>query len=182
MGLEYIYNKQLTGEDGKLKYQSDAFGYLLPNSEKMVEPAKDGNDIYLTLDKTIQNFLEDAMTRVNDKYNPESMVGVVANPKTGEILAMTQRPTFDPDTRVGLETNWLNEVVENIIEPGSTLKTFTLAAAIDSGNWHPNAKYQSGSYTLHDRTIRDHNTHGWGTDSIFRRVPTFFEYSHGPPC
>lgn len=162
MGLESTYNEELSGTDGKVQYDSDAFGYLLANREKMVQPAEDGSDVYLTLDKTIQNFLEDAMTRVNEQYNPESMVAVVANPKTGEILAMSQRPTFDPDTRVGIESNWLNDVVENVLEPGSTMKAFTLAAAIDSGNWHPNATYQSGSYTLYDTTIHDHYKYGWG--------------------
>ena len=163
MGLEKTYNKELTGENGKVKYESDIFGYLLANSEKMVQPAKDGSDIYLTLDKTIQNFLEDAMNRVEETYNPESMVAVVADPKTGEILAMSQRPTFDPDTRIGLESDWLNKAIEDVLEPGSTMKTFTLAAAIDSGNWHPNATYKSGRYTLYDRTIRDHNDVGWGS-------------------
>lgn len=163
MGLESIYNKELTGEDGKVAYDSDFFGYLLPGSEKMIQPAKDGNDIHLTLDKTIQNFLEDAMNRVEQEYKPESMTAVVADPKTGEILAMSQRPTFDPDTREGLESGWLNAVVEDVIEPGSTMKTFTLAAAIDSGNWHPNAIYQSGRYKLYDRTISDwNNGNGWG--------------------
>lgn len=162
MGLEYVYNEDLTGTDGKIQYESDIFGYLLPNSSRMIEPAQDGNDIYLTIDKTIQNFLEDSMTRVFEEYNPESMVAVIANPKTGEILAMTQRPTFDPDTRVGLENNWLNEVTEKVMEPGSTMKIFTLGAAIETGNWHPNAEFQSGSYTLLDRTIRDHNYVGWG--------------------
>ncbi|TSI11512.1 penicillin-binding transpeptidase domain-containing protein [Lysinibacillus sp. BW-2-10] len=162
MGLESIYNKELSGKNGTLKYESDIFGYLLPNSEKMVEPAENGDDIYLTLDKTIQNFLEESMSKVYEQYNPESIVAVVANPKTGEILAMSQRPTFDPDTRVGLENGWLNEVIENVIEPGSTLKTFTLATAIETGNWHPNATFQSGSYTILDRTIRDHNYVGWG--------------------
>ena len=164
MGLEAIYDEELTGEDGTVAYDSDFFGYLLANSEKMVQPAKDGSDIYLTLDKTIQNFLEDAMSRVEKEYGPESMTAVVANPKTGEILAMSQRPTFDPDTREGLEAGWLNKVVEDVLEPGSTMKTFTLAAAIDSGNWHPNATYQSGRYKLYDRTINDwNNGRGWGT-------------------
>ena len=98
MGLESIYNNQLPGEAGKLLYQRAAKNYLLPHSNKVVQDAEDGNDIYLTIDKTIQNFLEDAMSRVNSKYNPQSMIGVVANPKTGEILAMSQRPTFNPDT------------------------------------------------------------------------------------
>lgn len=162
MGLEYIYDKQLTGTDGKLTYQRDARNYLLPSSDKVIQEAQDGNDIYLTIDKTIQNFLEEAMTRVNDQYKPQSMVAVVANPKTGEILAMSQRPTFNPDTREGLDGNWLNDVVENTIEPGSTFKTFTVAAAIDSENWHPNAVYQSGQYKVYNDTIRDHNRYGWG--------------------
>ncbi|MCM3722300.1 MULTISPECIES: penicillin-binding protein [Solibacillus] len=170
MGLEYIYDKQLTGTDGKLTYQRDARNYLLPSSDKVIQEAQDGNDIYLTIDKTIQNFLEEAMTRVNDKYNPQSMVAVVANPKTGEILAMSQRPTFNPDTRAGLDGNWLNDVVENTIEPGSTFKTFTVAAAIDSGNWHPNAEYQSGQYKVYKNTVRDHNTHGWGRISYLEGI------------
>ena len=162
MGLESIYNEQLTGKDGKLSYQRDARNYLLPNSDKIIQDAQDGNDIYLTIDKTIQNFLDEAMSRVNDQYKPQSMVAVVANPKTGEILAMSQRPTFNPDTREGLDGNWLNDVIENTIEPGSTFKTFTVAAAIDSGNWYPNAEYQSGQYKVYKDTIRDHNRYGWG--------------------
>lgn len=168
MGLESIYNKQLTGTDGKLTYQRDARNYLLPNSNKIVQEAQHGDEIYLTLDKTVQNFLEDAMSRVNTKYTPQSMIGVVANPKTGEILAMSQRPTFNPDTREGLDGNWLNDVVENTIEPGSTFKTFTVAAAVDSDNWFPNATYKSGQYSVYNDIIRDHNRYGWGTISYLQ--------------
>lgn len=163
MGLEYTYNKELTGINGTMKYESDPFGYLLPNSEKMVQPPKHGDHIYLTIDKTIQNFLDEAMTSTYEEYNPSSMVAVVADAKTGEILALTQRPTFDPDTRIGLDGNWLNEATEMVIEPGSTMKIFTLATAIETGNWHPNAYYPSGKYTVIDRTIRDYNNVGWGS-------------------
>ena len=161
MGLEYIYNEELTGENGSIQYRSDIFGYLLPNDEKMVEPAKDGSDIYLTIDKTIQNFLEESMTEVYEQFDPESMVAVVADPKTGEILAMSQRPTFDPDTRTDLES-WTNLVTESVIEPGSTMKIFTLATAIETNKWKPNDYYQSGSYTILGDKINDHNVHGWG--------------------
>ena len=163
MGLESIYDKQLTGKNGKVKYESDLWGYLLPNSKEMVTPAQDGYNIHTTLDRTVQNFLEDAMTRVEKQYKPEKMVAVVANPKTGEILAMSQRPTFDPETREGLTTNWLNDTIENTIEPGSTMKMFTVAGAMEEGKWDPDAWYKSGQYTLIDRTIRDHNRSGWGS-------------------
>lgn len=163
MGLESIYNKQLTGINGKVQYDSDLWGYLLPNSKEMVTPAQDGYNIHLTLDKTVQNFLEDAMSRVEEQYSPEKIVAMVADPKTGKILAMSQRPSFDPETREGLTTNWLNETIENTIEPGSTMKTFTVAAAMEENKWDPNAWYKSGQYTLIDRTIRDHNGKGWGT-------------------
>jgi len=161
MGLELTYNKELSGKDGKIEYETDAFSYLLPNSEKMVTPAKNGDDIYLTIDKTIQSFLEEAMSQVEKEYNPESMTAVMADPKTGKILAMTQRPTFNPDTREGTNMKWLNEVIEETIEPGSTMKTFTLASAIDTNTWPPNATYMSGQYRVLDRVIKDHNNVGW---------------------
>ncbi|QPQ37035.1 penicillin-binding protein [Lysinibacillus sp. JNUCC-52] len=168
MGLELTYDKELTGVNGKVKYQTDAFSYLLPNSEKMVTPAKDGNNIFLTIDKTIQSFVEDAMTQVEQEYNPESMIVVVAEPKTGKILAMSQRPTFNPDTRDSSNMKWLNAVTEETIEPGSTMKTFTLASAIDTDKWAPYDEYMSGQYTVHDRTIRDHNKVGWGKISYLQ--------------
>ncbi|MFJ5791445.1 penicillin-binding protein [Lysinibacillus sp. NPDC093197] len=168
MGLELTYDKELTGVNGKVKYQTDAFSYLLPNSEKMVTPAKDGDNIYLTIDKTIQSFVEDAMTQVEKEYNPESMIVVVAEPKTGKILAMSQRPTFNPDTRDSTNMKWLNAVTEETMEPGSTMKTFTLASAIDTDKWAPYDTYMSGQYTVHDRTIRDHNKVGWGQISYLQ--------------
>ncbi|MFC4409304.1 penicillin-binding protein [Chungangia koreensis] len=163
MGLERTYNEELTGKDGKLSYKSDLWGYLLPNKEQILTPAQNGQDIYLTLDKTIQSFLEDAMNRVETEYEPAKMVAIVADPKTGAILAMSQRPSFNPQTLDGLTSNWLNDAVENTIEPGSTMKIITLAAAIEEGKWNPGATYQSGRYKLLDQTIRDHNGgNGWG--------------------
>ncbi|WP_248511423.1 penicillin-binding protein [Sporosarcina sp. NCCP-2222] len=163
MGLEKTYDKQLTGTDGKVDFQSDVWGFILPKSEKIITSPQDGNEIHLTLDKTIQNFVEDAMSRVEKEYSPKKMLVIVANPKTGEIYAMSQRPSFHPGTREGLTENWLNEAVETTVEPGSTMKMFTLAAAIEENKWDPAAKYNSGQYTIYDRTIRDHKRGGWGS-------------------
>ncbi|RNF40777.1 penicillin-binding protein [Planococcus salinus] len=164
MGLEAIHDDVLTGENGKMEFDTDNWGFLLPNSKSAVTPAIDGSDLQLTLDRTLQNFLEDAMSNVQEQYTPARMIGVVANPKTGEVLAMSQRPTFNPNTREGLSENWLNESIELTIEPGSPMKIFTLAAAIQEGKWDPDAFYESGSYTLGSDTIGDHNSRrGWGT-------------------
>ncbi|WP_244898709.1 penicillin-binding protein [Sporosarcina koreensis] len=163
MGLEKTYDKQLTGTDGKMNLKTDRWGIQLRDNEKQIEAPKNGQTIQLTLDKTIQNFVEDALNRAEKEYKPEKMLAVVVNPKTGEILAMSQRPSFHPGTREGLTDNWLNEAVEETFEPGSTMKMFTLAAAIQENKWDPNAFYKSGEYKIYDRTIRDVNRTGWGT-------------------
>ncbi|HZG72973.1 MAG TPA: penicillin-binding protein 2, partial [Chondromyces sp.] len=163
MGIEKAYDDYLQGKNGRIQYKSDLWGYLLPNKKEMVEEPEHGDDIYLTIDSKIQAFLEDVMTEVEEKHNPESIIAVVANPKTGEILAMGQRPTFHPDTREGLSNNWRNVVVENSFEPGSTVKIFTLAAAVEEGTFTPNAYFKSGRYKVGGGSIRDHNGgEGWG--------------------
>lgn len=161
-GLEKTYNKELTGVDGSAHFKKDRWGYLLPGTDKLVTPATDGVEIHLTIDQTIQNILDSEVTKVDREYTPESIVAVVANPKTGEILASTQRPTYNPQTGEGINSSWLNQLTEVTIEPGSTMKTFTLAAAIEKGVWNENATFMSGQYRVGDRVIRDANQVGWG--------------------
>ncbi|MFO1445803.1 penicillin-binding protein [Bacillus sp. Bva_UNVM-123] len=173
LGLEQSLNEILTGENGKLNYESDIWGYLLPSGKELVTPAKDGKDIYLTIDKKIQTFLEDSMNKVDSVYKPVKMVAVVADPKTGEILAMSQRPSFHPKTKDGIEKTWHNEVVENSFEPGSTMKIFTLAAAIEEGVFNPNDTFKSGQYVAYPNTrpIRDwNNGDGWGPITYYEGV------------
>ncbi|CEG26726.1 penicillin-binding protein transpeptidase [Bacillus sp. B-jedd] len=172
LGIEKLMNKQLTGKSGKLEYESDLWGYLLPKGKELVTPAKNGNDIYLTLDKKIQTFLEDALNKTVKEYNPKKIIAIVADPKTGEILAMGQRPTFEPKTREGIEKGWHNEAIEYPFEPGSTMKIFTLAAAVNEGKFNPNEPYKSGSYqvTKRDKAIKDHNGSGWGTITYLEGV------------
>lgn len=164
LGIEKSLNDILMGKNGSIKYESDLWGYLLPNSDQKVIPAQDGKDVYLTLDKKIQTFLEDALNQADEMYKPENMVAIVADPKTGDILAMGQRPTFHPKTREGINKTWLNEAVEVSFEPGSTMKIFTLAAALEEDVLNLNETYQSGSYkvTKNSKAIRDHNKVGWG--------------------
>lgn len=163
LGLEKSLDTYLQGKNGSFTYKSDSYGLLLPNSEPKIVPAEHGKDIYLTIDKKIQTFLEDAMDKAAEEYTPNKLLAIVADPKTGEILAMSQRPTFHPKTRDGLEQSWHNEIIETSYEPGSTMKVFTLAAAIEEGVFNPNELFKSGAYKVGADTIRDHNVVGWGS-------------------
>ncbi|PLR80976.1 penicillin-binding protein [Bacillus canaveralius] len=164
LGLEQQLDTILRGKPGIIHYQGDRWGFLLPDGKEQIKPAKDGKDVYLTLDKKIQTFLEDAISKVDKEYKPKKIIAIVADPKTGEILAMAQRPTFHPKTREGLEKSWYNEAIETSFEPGSTMKIFTLAAAVQENVFNGNADYQSGRYKVTENSaeIGDHNGHGWG--------------------
>lgn len=172
MGIEKILNDELTGKNGKLNFESDLWGYILPDEKEKITPAQNGNDVYLTIDQKIQTFLEDAMNKVDKEYKPQKIIAIVADPKTGEILAMGQRPSFHPKTKEGIEKGWHNEAIETSFEPGSTMKIFTLAAAVQEKVFNPNETYQSGSYqvTKKDKAIHDHNYSGWGTITYLEGV------------
>ncbi|PKG22133.1 penicillin-binding protein [Niallia nealsonii] len=172
LGIEQSLNKLLTGKNGSMSYDSDYWGYIIPGSKEKVTPAQNGDNVYLTLDQKIQSFLEDTMKKVAAEYNPKKMIAIVANPKTGEILAMSQRPTFNSATKEGLADSWHNEAIESSYEPGSTMKIFTLAAAVEEGVFNANEKYKSGSYkvTKNSSPIHDHNRVGWGTITYLEGV------------
>ncbi len=172
MGIEKELNSDLTGKDGILNYESDMWGYILPSDKPKVTPAKDGNDVYLTIDKKIQTFLEDAMNTVDKEYKPKMMVAIVADPKTGKILAMEQRPTFTPETKEGINKSWSNIAVETPFEPGSTMKVFTLSAAVQENVFNPNEIYQSGSYQVTPKSpfVHDWNISGWGSITYLEGV------------
>lgn len=162
MGIEQAYNDVLTGKDGAIEYQKDSFGYVLPNSTiKSTDPV-DGKDIYLTLDKRMQVYLESIMTEVNDKYKPVGMTATLMNPETGAIIAASQRPSFNGTTKEGIGDLWQNLLVENTFEPGSTMKVLTLAAAVNEGVFNPNETYMSGSKKIEGGKVNDHNVNGWG--------------------
>lgn len=162
LGIEREMNERLTGENGYISYKRDKYNIKLLNPEEVVKESKDGLDIFLTLDQKIQTFLEDAMSQVNEQYKPERMMAIVMNPKTGEVLAMSNRPSFNPNNRENIQ-NWYNDVIAYPFEPGSTMKIFTLAAAINEGEYDGEELYQSGRYQINNvNRIHDHRRTGWG--------------------
>ncbi|MBE4908826.1 penicillin-binding protein [Bacillus luteolus] len=160
LGLEKSLNDYLVETDGYLKFQSDNRGFRLPETEEQIVPPQNGNDIYLTIDQKIQTFLEDSMNKVVQQYEPKKIIGIVAHAKTGEILAMSTRPSFDPNVRN--ISNYLNDAISYRFEPGSTMKIFTLAAAVEEGVYNGEEAFQSGEYHVGRFRIRDHNKRGWG--------------------
>lgn len=172
MGIELQLNDELKGEKGQMQFQKDGAGYQLPDGEGQYIPAKDGYDVYLTIDRQIQDYVEQAMDKVVQQYNPKGMTVVVSDPQTGEILAMGNRSQFNPNTYYQGITNYTNQAVTTMFEPGSTFKIITLAAAIEEGLFNPNEQYDSGKYTIKGQIpIRDHNNgNGWGRISFLEGV------------
>lgn len=162
MGIEASYNATLTGKPGEVTSRLDGNGYVIPGSEKITEQPKDGNDLYLTLDKKMQTYLESLVSQVNDKYLPSQLTAMLVEPKTGDIVAATQRPTFNGTTKEGISTMWNNLLTDEAYEPGSTMKVLALAAAINEGVFDPNEKYDSGKIQIFKDLVRDYNKVGWG--------------------
>lgn len=161
MGIELQYNAQLTGIDGLINYDKDFYGYSVPGTESVIEEVKDGNNIYLTLDSRLNDYLEELMTRVYETYNPKGMTAMVVRPN-GDVVSASQRPTFNQKQQLYDENGWVNTIVESAYEPGSTLKVIALAAAINEGKFSPLEMYQSGSIEIEGLKINDWNTEGWG--------------------
>ncbi|MER2063129.1 MAG: penicillin-binding transpeptidase domain-containing protein, partial [Alkalibacterium sp.] len=162
LGLEKQFDETLSGEDGYIEYQRDRFGYVIPNQEVEEVLPTDGNDIQLTIDRRMQIFLESIVEDVDEAHSPEVLTATLMHAKTGEILATTQRPTFNATSKEGIDQTWQNFLVEYQFEPGSTMKVFTLAAAIQEGTFRPYDYYKSGKIEVGGEPIRDVRPEGWG--------------------
>ncbi|PFB92784.1 dihydropteridine reductase [Bacillus cereus] len=161
-GLEESLDKYLRSTNGNVSYVGSRKGIPLTNDIGKVEPAKNGNNVYLTLDKQIDSFLEEAMNKAEQHYDPSMLVGIIADPKTGQILAMSSKPSYNPNK--GDIEYFLNDPIANAYEPGSTMKIFTLAAAINEGVYNGKEYFQSGKYAVGSAEIKDHNGgYGWGS-------------------
>ncbi len=171
MGLEAWFNKTLTGKDGHRESSVDASENQTPTKPQNYKSAVDGNNLYLTLDSQLQSLLEDCLSEAQAKYNPVSMTAIVEDMKTGKILAASQRPTFNPQTKKGLTKSFRNILIQDTYEPGSVFKILTLAAAVNSGNYHPNQYFNSGSVRVGGATIHDWLTSGWGSIPLSQAFP-----------
>ena len=164
LGIEGYYDDILSGENGYTKYlKYTSSNYKIPNTDEETIKAKNGSDIYLTIDSGVQLIAEKAVSSMKDKFNTDWAVFTVMDANTGAIVASATSPNFNPN-----DTNTIKEYMNPLIsfqyEPGSVMKIFSFASAIESGNYNGEETYKTGSYTLDDGTvIRDSERQGWGT-------------------
>lgn len=161
-GLEAALDDILSGTDGKVIYQKDKNGNLLLGTETTVKQAIDGKDVYTTLSEPLQSYLESQMDIFQNEAQGTYASAKVVNAKTGEILATTQRPTYNAQTLDGYSEDnlktWNTLLYQNYYEPGSTMKVMTLASAIDDGVFNPNEVISTiNGITVADTTINDWN-------------------------
>jgi len=132
-GVEYKYDDVLQGEKGGVSFLADARGREIPDQEEGYRPPRDGYDLVLTLDKSIQSFIERELDQAMLQYEADHALAIAMDPNTGEILGMASRPTYHP----GEFGRYPQEVYNRVLpiwmayEPGSTFKIITLAAALE---------------------------------------------------
>lgn len=164
-GLELEYDDILTGEYGSIQYFSDAKGNNLERNSVYVEP-EDGLDIYLTVDYGIQSSIERELDNVVLRYNPDGAWAIAMDPNTGEILGMSSRPNFNPNSYKDYDTETINRnmAIWASYEPGSTFKILTLSAALNEGKVDliKDTFYDGGSVNVGGARIKcwKHGGHG----------------------
>lgn len=193
-GLEYQYDDYLSGVDGRVISAQAANGEEMPYRYSTTYDAEDGDSLYLTLDTTIQYYLEKSLAEMVEKFEvKERACGVIMNPKTGAVYAMATYPTFDLNNpseiydaktaqelaalpegeystayATARETQWKNKVISEISYPGSTFKIVTTADAFEENliNMETDSFYCSGQVQVADATIRCSNTAGHGAQTF----------------
>ena len=159
-GLERQFNQQLQGKPGKLMISVDARKHWFASVEKEPEA---GNSVVLTIDQNIQYIAERELERAMEETHAIAGTAIVANPRTGEILALTNRPTFNPNIRKEIKNEALKDrAVSDIYEPGSTFKMVTISAGLEEKITRPEEMFdcQMGSIVINGMRIRDSKPHG----------------------
>lgn len=166
-GLEQQYDQVLRGTPGRIVTEVDAKARTLPGGQTSYIPATKGADVKLTIDSTIQSFVERALRECIAVNGANRVMAIVMDPNTGKILAMAISPSFDPNEPPRSDLDALRagmriQLISDVYEPGSTFKIVTTAAALDKGVTHPEERfYCSGSIMVDGDKIRCwKNSHG----------------------
>ena len=161
-GMELAYNEWLTGKAGSKKVIKDNKGRVIKDIS-LIKPAHAGENLRLSIDLRIQYAAHRALKKAVDKHNAKSGSVVVLDVETGEVLAMVNQPSFNPNDRSKLIPGSVrNRAMTDIMEPGSTVKPFTILAALESGKFEPNTTIDThpGYLKVDRKKFKDENNYG----------------------
>jgi len=162
-GLESFFDKELKGLPGLSILERDATGSEVPLSIKEAIAHKDGHSIVLTIDEVIQYITEEALDKAFQKSKAKAGIAIVVRPKTGEILAMAIKPSYDPNYFNSYPRDlWRNRAVTDAYEPGSTFKIITIATALEERVVNLNDQFNCVGWTKYNGTVfHDIHQHGF---------------------
>ena len=161
-GMELVYNDRLKGVPGAKRVIKDRFGRIVENVERISEP-EPGKDITLSIDRRLQYLAYRELKKAVKGNRADAGSAVILDVRTGEVLAMVNQPAYNPNNRGKLKSDHLrNRAVTDVFEPGSTVKPFTVAAALESGRFkqHTFIDTRPGRFRVGRKTIRDFRDYG----------------------
>ncbi len=163
IGLEKFYDRNMTSGKGKTKFERSRDGLPLAFGNISREEAHDGLNLYLTIREPLQAILEEELDKLMEVNKPSAAYAIMADPYTGDILAVAQRPTFNPNDRENMNPQaWRNRIAEDIFEPGSIMKPIAVAGALDLGVVSPETKFdcERGRWFYGGKLLRDSHPMG----------------------
>ncbi len=156
-GIEYYYEDKLKGEKGRLLLKEDALGYKIPFTEVVLKEMIPGKSIVLTINSTVQSIVEQELSLALEQTSAVSVEALFMNPQTGEIIALANKPDYDPNNYSQCSPyDVRNRIVQSLYEPGSTFKVITASAILDEGVMNMESKiYCSEFLRIADHTFSD---------------------------
>lgn len=165
-GIELQYDALLNGRQNVLTTERDAMGRGIMTNGGPYEKEEHYKNIILTIDKQIQHVAETELGQSVQKWGAKGGMVIVMDPMSGKVLALASYPFFNPNQFIQYRSrSWRNQAISDVFEPGSMFKAFLAAAVLEEKLIEPTDSFycENGSYTVYDRTIRDHSKHGWLT-------------------
>lgn len=163
IGLEKFYDNKMRSVQGQERYERSRDGLPIAYGNSSMKEDKDGFNVYLTIQEPIQAILEEELDKFMERCNPSAAYAVMADPYTGDIIAVAQRPTFDPNDRNSMKPNaWRNRIAEDTFEPGSTMKPLVVAGALDRGIVTPETRFdcEKGLWFYGGKSLKDSHPMG----------------------
>lgn len=158
IGIEKFFNNTIEATKAKTRYERARDGTPLSYGKKEIQEVHDGLNVYLTIQEPIQAILEEELDKLVAKWKPKATYAVMADPYTGNIMAIAQRPTYNPNDRKTMNSAaWRNRITEDIFEPGSTMKPIAIAGALDYGIVSPGTMIdcENGAWYYGGKRLRD---------------------------